>query len=572
MLDKFEIANALREIALLLELKQENPYKARAYLLGASAIESINEDVGRVISDGRLKHVRAIGDSLAGQIGEIYESGSSRLLDRLRSEMPPGVIELSQVPGLSVKKIQVLHDELGVDSLSSLEQACLNGSVSKVKGFGAKTQQNILDGIREYESREQQELLLDARELALRVRDHLASARGVSKVEVAGSVRRWQEVVAEITIVAATTSSAVAIKRLESFPLVSRTDSKTDQECTVRMASGIQVHLHCCEPTEFASTLLWHTGASGHVDKLCAIALLQDKEFTSHGLIVKAKVVKTPTELEIYEQLGLPFVPSEMREDEGEIEDALAGGNFDDLVRVEDIRGMTHCHTFYSDGKHSIEAMARAAEKYGMEYITITDHSPAAHYAGGLQLDRLKQQWDEIEEVQEKVKVKILRGTESDILSDGSLDYPDEILDQFDVIIASVHSRLKMEEDEMTRRLISCMKKPQFKIWGHALGRLILRRRPLACRMEEVLDVIAESRAAIEVNGDPYRLDMEPRWIREARKRGIPFIISVDAHSTGALNYIHFGVHIAQRGGLRKHEVLNTLPLEKFRQWVRPAS
>jgi len=268
----------------------------------------------------------------------------------------------------------------------------------------------------------------------------------------------------------------------------------------------------------------------------------------------------------------MQFIPAELREDQGEIEAALAGKLPEDLITTDDIQGMVHCHTTYSDGKHSVEAMAMAAEALGMKYITITDHSPTAFYAGGVTLDQLKRQWDEIAQVQEKVKVKILRGTESDIVADGHLDYPDKVLEQFDVIVASIHSRYKMDSEKMTKRIVTAMRQPVFKIWGHALGRLIERRPPFECDVEKILDVIAESRAAIEINGDPFRLDMEPRWIREARKRKIKFVISVDAHSAGALNNVVYGVGIARRGWVRKGEVLNALSTKAFQKAVRPAA
>jgi len=231
---------------------------------------------------------------------------------------------------------------------------------------------------------------------------------------------------------------------------------------------------------------------------------------------------------------------------------------------------MVHCHTTYSDGKHTLEAMVRGAEAMGMKYITITDHSPTAFYAGGVKLDDLRRQWDEIDELQDQVKIKILRGTESDILADGRLDYPDDILEQFDVIVASIHSRYKMNGEKMTERVVTAMRQPVFKIWGHALGRLIERRPPFECDVERILDVIAESNAAVEINGDPYRLDMEPRWVREARKRKIKFLISVDAHSVGAMNNLRYGVAMARRGWVRRGEVLNTLTPAAFKKAVRP--
>jgi DNA polymerase (family 10) len=281
--------------------------------------------------------------------------------------------------------------------------------------------------------------------------------------------------------------------------------------------------------------------------------------------------MKLESEADIYRQLGMQYVPPELRENEGEIEAALAGDLPDDLILEENIVGMIHCHTTYSDGRNTVEEMAFAAEKMGMKYMTITDHSPTAHYARGLSVDTLKRQWDEISRVQERVKIKLLRGTESDILQDGGLDYPDSILEEFDVIIASIHNRYKLDEDGMTKRLLRAMRNPLFKIWGHPLGRLVQRRPPISCRVEEVLDAVARSTAAIEINGDPKRLDLEPKWIKEARKRPIRFVISTDAHSIEELQNLRFGVGMARRGGVRRSEVLNTLGLEAFKQAVRPA-
>jgi DNA polymerase (family 10) len=572
MLDKFAIASALREISLLLELKQENPYKTRAYTIGAAALEAVNEDIGDVIAGGRLTKIRGIGDALAGKIVELYETGSSSLLQRLREELPPGVIELSQVPGLSVKKIQALHAELGISSIEELEAACKAGRVALVKGFGKKTEQNIIDGIRVYETREQVELLLHARDITNKLMQHFHAKPKTGRVEIAGSVRRWKETVRNINLVALSSDADDVIETLDEFPLVTRSERPADDRSIARLASGMRVYLKVAPEEEFAGSWLWETGSREHIEALKELAHQRGMTLTPSGLKKGSRLLKTHSEADIYSHLGLPFMPPEVRDSVDDIQDALGGATFEDLITVDDIQGMTHCHTVYSDGKATVEQMVRAAETLGMKYITITDHSPAAHYAGGVELDRLKMQWAEIEEVQSKIpSVKILRGTESDILEDGALDYPDAILDKFDVIIASVHSRMKMDSTQMTRRIVNCMKRRQFKIWGHALGRLLLRREPFQCDVEEILDAIVESKAAIEVNGDPYRLDMEPRWIREARKRKIPFVISVDAHSTGALNYIQYGVHIARRGGLRKHEILNALPPNEFAKRVKPA-
>jgi DNA polymerase (family 10) len=283
-----------------------------------------------------------------------------------------------------------------------------------------------------------------------------------------------------------------------------------------------------------------------------------------------ADKVPVASEAELYRALGLAYVPPELREDQGELEAARTGALPEDLVRLEDIRGFVHCHTTWSDGRASLEEMARAAEALGASYLTVTDHSRSAGYAGGLDVDRLRRQWDEIARVQEQVKVKLLRGSEADILDDGALDWPDAVLEQLDVVIASIHSRMKMDEDQMTRRLCRAMSWPVFKIWGHGTGRLLGERPPYPVRVEEVLDALARSRGAVEVNGDPQRLDLEPRHVRLARDRGVPVVLSVDAHSTAALGYLRFAVATARRGWVRRADVLNTRPAEAFARAVKP--
>jgi DNA polymerase (family 10) len=333
------------------------------------------------------------------------------------------------------------------------------------------------------------------------------------------------------------------------------------------------VDLRAMPPDDWATALHHFTGSKAHHTKLRGIARDLGYTVSEWGLqrLDDGKKVPIASEAELYAKLGMQEVPPEQREDEGEIEAAREGTLAKDLIELADLRGMVHCHTIHSDGKATIEEMARGAEAMGLSYLTITDHSPTASYAHGVQADRLKAQWDEIDRVQARVRIRLLKGTESDILSDGALDYPDAVLERFDVIIASVHSRLGMDEDTMTRRLVSAMKLPVFKIWGHALGRLLLEREPFACRVEEVLDAAAASRAAVEINGDPHRLDLEPRWVRAARRRGLKFVISADAHSVAALGNLRFGVHTARRGWVRKGEVLNALDLDGFRKAVRPA-
>lgn len=582
--DKFAIAAALQEIGSLLELKGgTDRFKARAYKAGARAVAGSNEDIGKLIKEGRLTSMRGIGRALASQIEQLHLTGESSVLRNLRQEFPPGILELSRVQGLSLPKIAQLHQALGITSIAELQAAAEAGKVTDVKGFGAKTEQKLLEAIRDYQNRGTTEKRLHihhADRTGEQILNYLHTSRDLDQVSVAGALRRWQETVGTICVVASSKNPAAVVKHFLQYPLIVNVLDQMEDRCTVELADGAKVRLTVVRANEFPLTLLWETGSNAHLEKLQKIA--------------KAKRIKLPngdeppqrprarrsntskrkaefsTEDDFYRLLGMQFVPPELREDTGEIEAAQAGKLPTDLVALEDIRGMVHCHTTYSDGVGTVAQMARAAEAMNIEYMTITDHSPTAFYANGLKLDRLKRQWDEIDAVQEEVKVKLLKGTESDILADGSLDYPDDVLEKFDVIVASIHSRYKMDSAAMTRRIVTAMRQPVYKIWGHALGRLIQRRPPFECDLDKIFDAIAESRAAIEINGDPYRLDLEPRWVREARKRKIKFVISVDAHSTGALNYLKYGLGIARRGWLRRGEVLNTLNVKAFQKAVRP--
>src|SRR6185369_8820637 len=390
--------------------------------------------------------------------------------------------------------------------------------------------------------------------------DYLKAIDGVVEVSVAGSLRRWVETIDVIDIVAGADDPQGVIEKFLQFPLILSSHVEDENTCVAQFGDGAQVWLTAVPPKDFGITLFVKTGSQSHIEKVQAYAERKKISF--------ARLPRS--EEQLYKRLGMAYIPPELREDAGEIEAALAKQLPEDLVTEADIKGVVHCHTTYSDGIHTLEAMVRGAEEMGMKYITITDHSPTAIYANGVKLDRLKRQWEEIDEVQEKVSIKILRGTESDIVASGKLDYPDAVLEKFDVIVASIHARYKMDSEKMTERITTAMREPVFKIWGHALGRLLQRRPPVECDVPRILDVIAESRAAIEINGDPYRLDLEPRWLREARKRKIKFVVSTDAHSVKAMNNIKYGVAMARRGWITRKEVLNTLNPTAFAKAVKP--
>jgi len=557
--DRLTIARALREMAGLLDASGQETFKARAYARGAEVLERLDADLGELVDRRRLTTLPGIGPALAAMITDLYQTGRSPTLEEQRERVPAGALELSRIPRLGLDKIAALHAALGVKTIEDLEAACVAGRVRSVKGMGEKTERRILEAIRRMREPEAQRVLLPE---ALAVADamcaHFQKAPVTASAEAAGDLRRWVESVDELSLIAAADRPPDTMKHALRAPLLAEVTARAKESFQGRLANGLPVRVQVVPRSAYAPALLRATGSTAHVQHLERLA-------RERGVRLEGD-----SEADIYHRLGLPFIPPELREGEGEIEAAMSGALPTDLVTAGDLKGLVHCHTVYSDGQHTVEQMAQAADTLGMEYMTITDHSPAAAYAGGLTVDRLKAQWEEIARVQERVSVRLLRGTESDILADGSLDYPDAILEQLDVIIASIHRRHRMDANQMTERLVRTMSLPCFKIWGHALGRLILSRPPVECRVEEVLDAAAAGRAAVEINGDPKRLDLAPRWLKAARERGIRFVVSTDAHSVGELGNVRYGIPIARRGWVRRDEVLNTRSAAEFVRSVAP--
>ena len=571
MQDRFYVANQLRAIGQLLNLNGGNPFKAQAYERGARALENLADDFDKLVRTHRLTAIAGIGSALAIAIEEIYQTGESYLLQQLREQLPPGAVEMSRVPGLSLKKIAALHYQLAIESIDALKTACQEGLVQNVKGFGKKSQAKLLAAIEKLEQRIERFLLNHALTAAELLLNYLRETPEVIAASAAGALRRRKETVRQLIIVAGTDQPKAIMDRFLSFPSIVNTIELTERECLAQLAGGLKARLIIAEPQAYIATLHHWTGSNAHLWALAQLPLADsprsggtDAEDPS---AIEANAERGETA--IYRRRGLPYIPPELRENHGELE-AAAAGTLPELVTLEDIQGMTHCHTHYSDGANSIEEMALAAASMGMKYLTITDHSPTAFYARGVQVDRLLAQWEEIDRVQERIEIKLLKGTESDITESGALDYPDHILERFDVIIASIHARNKMNAEQMTDRLLKALQLPIFKIWGHPLGRLIQSRAPIECRIEEILDAVATSRAAIEINGDPHRLDLEPRWIRGARERGIKFIVSTDAHSTRGMDNLSFGIAMARRGWLQASDILNTLDATEFVEAVHP--
>jgi DNA polymerase (family X) len=557
MQDSIEVARALEEIAGLLAFAGEEKFRIKAYERAAAIVRTVGAELGNLVEQDRLTGLEGIGAALSRQIQELWNTGASEYLLRLRREHPEGAAELVQVEGLTPRRIRALHAALGIRSVAELQAACRGGRVREVHGFGEKTEARLCAACERWLERggpEPRSLILSqALELAEDLQRELLGV--VPEVEIAGAVRRGEETADELELVMQG-ELAPALRHLSRLRRVLRVETDA---AIARLSDGLPVKLHVAAPGDLGTCLLVATGTTAHVAEVRA-------RLATRGGTGQAFA----TESELYAAIGVPFVPPELRTGHDELARAERG-DFAELIELADVRGAVHCHTHYSDGKNSVLEMAAAAQARGMTYITITDHSPSAHYAGGVALDRLKQQWDEIAAAQEQTPIRILRGTESDILADGQLDYPDAVLERFDVIIASIHARHRLDRAAMTERLVRALSWPVFKIWGHALGRILQHRPPLECDVPRVLDALARSRGAVEINADPHRLDLPSAWIPAVRERGLPFVISVDAHSVRGFEVLRHGVTTARRGGVTRSEVLNALSSDEFMRRVRPS-
>ncbi|HEY8515559.1 MAG TPA: PHP domain-containing protein [Candidatus Binatia bacterium] len=564
-----EIAAALREIAAYVDL-EGNRFRARAYERAARSIGAVAE-LDRLIAERRLDELPGIGKSLARVIEELATRGRIELLERLRERWPRVVLELAALPEVGPERARRLHEGLAPTSLEEVAALCEAGRVRKLPGFGRVSEARVLEAIRTRHERGALLTLEDARLASEELASIVRAAPGVADVQVCGPVRRWMEVADRVVLAVASDDPRTLLARTRSYAATVALDEAQQDGARDgarigvlrgQLASGVVCELYVASRERFGVALVLATGSHGHLAALRAHARERGTELER---------IAAPDEATLYAALGLPWLPPEVRDGTDEIAAALAGDRFDDLIALEDLAGAVHCHTTYSDGKHTIAQMAQAAAARGLGYLTITDHSRSAGYAGGLTLDRIGQQWLEIDAAQRATSVRLLRGTESDILADGSLDYPHDVLAQMDVVIASIHQRHKLDVDAMTRRVVTALRQPIFKIWGHALGRILLHRDPIAVHFDRVLDAIGDSRVAVEINGDPRRLDLDPERARLARARGARFVLSADAHATGQLDYLANAVGIARRARIRRHEVLNTLPPDEFARAVRPA-
>jgi DNA polymerase (family 10) len=555
------VAARLRELGAHLRLRGESRFRARSYDSAAAAVEALGARFEAVVHQGQLTTVPGIGERLAATIVQLHQTGTTRALDAFRAETPPGLLAMAELPGLTLARVRLLADQLGLDSIAALEQAAREGRLQQVRGFGPRSESRLLAAIeRRRVSAPPQLVLRDAQRAAHTLLLDLRSTPGVTTAEAAGSIRRWKEVVSTVRLVAACEQPETALDAFLRAAPLGEVQAREPGRARFRLLTGPTAEVEVVHPRAWGSALLRQTGSRAH------LAALQLRA-AERGLDLPS--LSAESEAQIYTRLGLPEIPPELREPEAAA-DWTPEADFSQLLQVGDVRGFVHCHTTASDGRDDLIAMASGARARGMDYLTITDHSVSAGYAGGLSPERLTQQGADIAAARAQLGIDVLAGTESDIRADGTLDYPLPVLAALDIVIASIHNRFKMDAPAMTRRLMTALSQPLFKVWGHGLGRMLLRRDPIACDVERVLDTARAGRAAIEINGDPHRLDLPPIWLRQARTRGLTFVVSVDAHSVRDYDNLEMGVRMARRAGIRRDEVLNTLPPGAFRDAVRP--
>jgi DNA polymerase (family 10) len=511
-----------------------------------------------MITRGEIQKVKGIGEALAKKITELVQTGKLSYYDELKNSIPHGLFDILKIPGLGPKKVKTFYEKLGIKNLGELEYACIENRLVGLEGFGKIMQEKIKDGIRFLQKNLGQHLFAEAEADALAILDEMQKQKHVQEISLAGSLRRRKEIVKDIDIIIGTDHSSQVMEYFTHLPQVEKITAHGETKSVVQLKSGISVDCRTVSLSEFPFALHHSTGSKEHNTALRGRAKSMGILMNEYGLFRNETKIECKDEPSIFSALGLPFIPPELREGMGEIE-AAASGTLPKLVQVRDIRGIFHNHTRESDGSGSLREMVEGAQALGYEYIGISDHSRTAFYAHGLEIERIKRQHQEIEALQQKVRgIRIFKGIESDILPDGSLDYPDEVLETFDFVIGSVHSRFNMNESEMTARVLRGMQNPYITILGHPTGRLLLSRNPFPLNMNKILDAANEYGVAIEMNANPHRLDLDWRFGRQVKQKGVQICINPDAHSLEGLKVIPIGVGIARKGWLSKENVLNT--------------
>jgi DNA polymerase (family X) len=571
-----EIARALEDVADLLEIREANPFRVRAYRNAARTVEVETVPLARRVAEGReLTELPGIGKEMAGHVRELLETGTLGLRDELAAETPASLIEITRLPGVGPKKARRLWDDLGITSVDELEKAARGGLVARLPGFGEKTQEKVLSGIEDFRQQASRCLLVEAERHAGPLIAALREVPELERLQVAGSFRRRRETVGDLDLLAIASNPGPVMEAFTGYTQAERVLMAGDTRSSVVLGCGLQADLRVVPRECYGAALLYFTGSKEHNVKLRRRAVERGLRISEYGVFrvepdgSEGERIGGREEADVYAAVGLPWIPPELREDRGEIE-AAAAGRLPRLLEVGDLRGDLHMHSTWSDGGATIEEMVAACAARGYEYMVVSDHSKVLAMTNGLDARRLREQWREIEQVQARhPEIRVLRSMEVDILADGSLDLEDEMLAGLDLVLVSLHSRLQLPEAEQTARVLRALEHPEVNVFCHPTGRIINRRRPARFDMERVLRRAAELGVAVEVNSNPHRLDLKDDHLRLARELGCKVVVSTDSHNTLELGLLRFGVDQARRAGLEPRDVLNALPLPEFLEAAR---
>jgi DNA polymerase (family 10) len=565
VMDKKAASQVLDQIASFFELKGENTFRVRAFRTAARAVAALPVELGEALADGSLAETKGVGPATQQIVQELVTSGRSSLLEELREQVPPGLVEMLQIAGLGVAKIRQIHQSLDIDSLPELEAAARDGRLARLPRFGQKTADNILKGIAFLRQASAFKLAHHAAEEGEALRAALAALPGVLQATVAGDVRRRMEVVRDVVVVlVAEVQPAEIFRVVGQMPGVHEFAGQDERRVTLRVSGGTQAQIVVTTPRNAGAVLVQATGSEAHLTQLTQYA--REKGFGLDGAALwrGSEFVPTADERGFYAAIGLSEIPPELREGRGEIE-AAATNRLPRLVERGDLQGLLHCHSTYSDGSNSIEELALACREAGYRYVGLTDHSRAAAYAGGLTPEDLTRQAEEIDAVNTRVPgIRVLKGIEADILANGTLDYEAEVLQRLDFVIGSIHSRFSLTRGEMTARILAAMDNPYLTIIGHPTGRLLLSRDPYPLDLQAIFEKAARTGVAIEINADPHRLDLDWRLVSQACDAGVLISIGADAHNLAGLANVQYGVAMARKAWLTREHILNARSAEDF--------
>ncbi len=566
-----EIARILQELADLMEINGENRYKIRAYNNAGRKIMSIADDIDKLVKEDRLQEIRGIGKGIAATIKEISQYGYSHRLEELKTELPAGVLELVKIPGLGPKRAHKLFYNLGINDIDGFKKALQKHKVRNLAGFGPKTEEKLLNALKNYEQYRGIIFISEARKYAEKIIEYMRKEKDIDKIEVTGSTRRMKETIGDIDILIASDKPDRVNEIINSFDNIKEIIAQGKTKTSIRIETGLQVDFRIVKNEQFPAALQYFTGSKEHNVVLRQMAKKQGYKLSEYGLFkegnVKSKELNS--EKEIYNILGMKYIIPELRENRGEIE-AACNDRLPHSVNLSDIKGDLHMHTRFSDGAYTIEDMVQAARARNYSYIAITDHSQSLRVAHGMKVTELKKQMAKIDKIQSGYNdINIIKGIEVDILADGSLDYNDELLSSLELVIASIHTAFNQSEEKITDRIIKAMQNPNVDIIAHPQGRILGRRKAYRVNMEKVINIAAKTNTCLEINASPYRLDLDDNMVKKAGEKGVKIAINTDAHHIDEFDDMPLGVGVARRGWLEKGDIINTLTYDKLMNYLR---